>query len=588
MKFEIKETFYIDDQPIRLISGAVHYFRLAPTEWKKTLQNLKALGANCVETYLPWNLHEPKQGEFCFSGLADIETFLSIAEALDLYIILRPSPYICAEWDFGGLPAWLLADERMRVRSQYQGYLQAVAAYYEVLLPQLVPYQYTKGGNVLMVQVENEYGSYGTDHVYLTFLADLLSRYFDVPLFTSDGGVEKLLRGGTLPQRSILATVNFGSQAEGQFAALRKYQKEHGIKEPFMCMEFWDGWFSSWGKAIIRRDPVETGEEVRKTLQKGSINLYMFRGGTNFGFYNGCSDAGVNNEPQITSYDYDALLTEWGAPTEKFFAIQKVIKEEVPTAQIAAPIYPKIRGIGAYPISAAVSLFSIVADISVPIRNDYPLPMEKIGQNYGYLLYRTNIAKAASEAVLKVVDAGDRIQWYVEQKPVATQYQAQVESAVTLELPKPCSELNLLVENMGRNNYGPKLIAPTQRKGIRGGVLDDNQYLSDWWHYPLEFTPQQLQKIDFHQAVIPDTPTFYQAIIHLERPESTFLDCRCFGKGVVFINGHNVGRYWHVGPVKHLYIPDYFWQQGKNEVIIFETEGIQINELTFIDTPLMD
>ncbi|KPG70583.1 glycoside hydrolase family 35 protein [Enterococcus sp. RIT-PI-f] len=587
MKFDIKEEFYIDDQPIRLISGAVHYYRLAPSEWQMTLQNLVALGANCVETYVPWNLHEPKKGAFCFTGIADITSFLTMAQDLGLYIILRPSPYICAEWDFGGLPAWLLADDSMRIRSQHAGYLKAIEAYYAVLLPKLVPYQLTKGGKLLMVQVENEYGSFGTDQQYLSWLAGVLATYFDVPLFTSDGGVEKLLEGGTSSDNQILATVNFGSDASGQFAALRAYQHRRGIDRPLMCMEFWDGWFSNWGKPIIRRDATETAAEVRKTLKQGSINLYMFRGGTNFGFYNGCSDAGDINDPQITSYDYDALLTEWGTPTEKYDAIQKVIQEEVSSADTKAPILPNIVAFDTQPVHDAVSLFSVIDEMCVPVRNDYSLPMEKLGQQFGYLLYRTVLKKTASHSTLKIVEGGDRIQWYLDHERVATQYQEQIGESVSLHLSKPYSQLDLLVENMGRNNYGPKLIAPTQRKGIRGGVLDDNQYLSDWQHYSLELSPEQLQKIDFGKETLSGTPCFYRIWIHLDKPENTFLDCRTLGKGVVFVNGHHIGRYWQ-GPVRHLYAPAYFWQQGDNEVIVFETEGIQVTELTFSQTPIIE
>lgn len=226
MNFEVKEEFYVDGQPIKLISGAVHYFRIAPTHWRQTLQNLQAIGCNCVETYIPWNLHEPQKGTFDFTGIANVTKFLDIAEELGLYTIVRPSPYICAEWDFGGLPAWLLADPSMRIRSQHPGYLQAVKEYYHVLLPKLAPYQVTRGGRLLLVQVENEYGSYGEDKMYLKFLAEELRRYFDVPLVTSDGGWEEVLEAGTLPQEGILATANFGSDANENFKWLQNYQEK--------------------------------------------------------------------------------------------------------------------------------------------------------------------------------------------------------------------------------------------------------------------------------------------------------------------------------------------------------------------------
>ncbi|MDA3973860.1 beta-galactosidase [Enterococcus thailandicus] len=587
MNFEVKEEFYVDGQPIKLISGAVHYFRIAPTHWRQTLQNLQAMGCNCVETYIPWNLHEPQKGTFDFTGIANVTKFLDIAEELGLYIIVRPSPYICAEWDFGGLPAWLLADPSMRIRSQHSGYLQAVKEYYHVLLPKLAPYQVTRGGHLLLVQVENEYGSYGEDKMYLKFLAEELRRYFDVPLVTSDGGWEEVLEAGTLPQEGILATANFGSDANENFKWLQNYQEKNGLKEPYMCMEFWDGWFNSWGKPIIRRDPQETAEEVRQVLKKGSINFYMFQGGTNFGFYNGCSDAGATNEPQITSYDYDAPLTEWGMPTEKYFAIQKVIQEEVPTAKISTPVYPETIYLGSYAVKESVSLFSVLEEISEPIVNDYTLPMEKIGQNFGYTLYRSQLLNKRHIAKMKVVDGLDRVQFFMNQQLITTQYQAELGQEFACELTKEQNELSLLVENMGRNNYGPKLVADSQRKGIRSGVMEDIHYISDWEHYPLELQPEQLEKIDFTKATIAKTPSFYKIELLLEEVGNTFLDCSSFGKGVVFVNGENIGRYWQEGPTQSLFIPDFFWKKGINEVIIFETEGVPIYEIHFSEAPIM-
>ncbi|KAF1299459.1 beta-galactosidase [Enterococcus sp. JM4C] len=588
MKFEIKEEFYIDNQEVKIISGAVHYFRIPPTHWRQTLYNLKAMGCNCVETYVPWNLHEPRKGHFDFSGLADIVKFIQLAEELELYIIVRPSPYICAEWDFGGLPAWLLATDGMRIRSQHPAYLQAVSEYYAELLPKLVPHQFTHGGNILMVQVENEYGSYGEDKCYLKYLVDELRKYLDVPLFTSDGGWKEVLDAGTLPTEGILATANFGSDAPENFKWLQAYQEKNNLNEPYMCMEFWDGWFNAWQKPIIMRDPEETAEEVRKVLKYGSINFYMFQGGTNYGFYNGCSDAGETNEPQITSYDYDAPLTEWGAPTAKYFTIQKVIKEEVPAAQIAEPIYPEMVALGNYRVEESVSLFSVLDEISQPIQNDYTLPMEKIGQNFGYTLYRSQLHGKRLVPKLKVVDALDRVQFYLNNQPVATQYQESIGADVSIELVKEDNELSLLVENMGRNNYGPKLVADTQRKGIRSGVMEDIHYLSDWTHYSLEFSCSQLAKINFSKESDYATPSFYRVFIELDKVNNTFLDCRTFGKGVVFVNGQNMGRYWNEGPVRSLFIPDYFWQEGVNELIIFETEGVLIEEISFTNAPIID
>lgn len=584
MKFQVSEDFLIDDQPVKLISGAVHYFRIVPTHWKRTLMNLQAMGCNCVETYIPWNLHEPRNGEFNFSGLADIESFLDIAQDLGLYIILRPSPYICAEWDFGGLPAWLLQDSSMRIRSQYAPYIEAVKDYYNVLIPKLVPYQYTRGGNVLMMQIENEYGSYGEDKNYLKILRNTLRELeVDVPLFTSDGGWDEVLNAGTLPDTDVFPTANFGSDATTNFDALERFMKKHNITAPLMCMEFWDGWFNGWQQPIIRRSAQDAGEALSDILERGSVNFYMFQGGTNFGFYNGCSDMGEHNIPQITSYDYDAPITEWGAPTEKYYEFQRIIGEKVQNVKTSPPILPTPVSIGSYTVTENVSLFSVLDLLTNGIKCDYTKPMESFGQNLGYILYRSTMAGKREVEKFRLVDANDRAQIFINEEHVSTKYLDGLVEPISFHLPNEENQLDILVENMARNNYGPKLVADTQRKGIRSGVIDDIHYISDWEHYTLDF--EDISVIDFSMKSDKSAPSFYRSSFHLDKVEDTFLDCSKYGKGVVFVNGVNMGRYWSDGPVVSLFIPDYFWKIGQNEVVIFETEGTEILELDFMSEP---
>lgn len=318
MKFEIREDFYLNDKPFKILSGAIHYFRVHPDDWYHSLYNLKALGFNTVETYIPWNLHEPKKGMFRTEGILDIEGFLSIAQELGLYAVVRPSPYICAEWEWGGLPAWLLA-ENVRVRSTDEKFISHVDDYYAKLLPILAKHQLSQGGNILMFQVENEYGSYGEEKAYLRTIKQLMEKYgLEGPFFTSDGPWRATLRAGSLIEDDILVTGNFGSKPEQNFNQMQTFFDEYQKKWPLMCMEFWDGWFNRWGDEVIRRDPEELAESVMDCIARGSINLYMFHGGTNFGFMNGCSARGQKDLPQVTSYDYDAILDEAGNPTEKF------------------------------------------------------------------------------------------------------------------------------------------------------------------------------------------------------------------------------------------------------------------------------
>jgi len=576
MKFEIKEDFELDGNPIKLISGAVHYFRIPPSKWLQTLHNLKAIGANTVETYIPWNLHETQEGEFNFSGLVDIEKFLQLATQMDLMIILRPSPYICAEWEFGGFPAWLL-EKNIRVRSQDKGYIEAVDKYFSVLLPILAKYQTTRGGNVIMMQIENEYGSFSSDKEYLKINKRLMEKYgIDVPLFTSDGGYTYFQKPGNLVEENVLSTANFGSDAVGNFRDMQKLFDEYGKKWPLMCMEFWDGWFNSWGEKRILRDPQETAQEIKKCLELGSINLYMFHGGTSFGFMNGAIWADAY-KPQVTSYDYDAPLDEQGNPTEKYYAIREAIKEMFPKKILPEPIITKGTNQLKANLSEKVSLFSTLDTLATPVENDYTMPMEKLGQWYGYILYESNDYRAQNEATYRVINANDRLQVFQGNELKATQDIEQIGQDFQLDVSS--QPLRILVENRGRVNYGPKLLDESQHKGIRGGVQGNVRYLSGWKHYCLPL--DNLEQVDFTQEWIEKTPAFYKfnLTIKEEEMQDYFIELGKAGKGVVFVNGINIGRFWDIGPFTTAYAPQDFWKVGDNEIVLFETEGVALEEL---------
>lgn len=585
INFEIKEDFLINEKPVKLISGAVHYFRSMPEKWELILHNLKAMGCNTVETYVPWNLHEPKPGVYNFDGFADIEQFLNLAQEMDLYIILRPSPYICAEWDFGGLPGWLLKDKNMRIRSQQSEFLKRVDSYYKELLLRVNKFQTTQGGNLLMMQIENEYGSYSEDKDYLRAIANIMKKYgVDVPLFTSDGGWKQVLDAGTLGEDGILATANFGSDADTNFTALKEHNKKYGLTHPYMCMEFWDGWFNNWEESIIKRDPEETAEEVREILKWGSINFYMFHGGTNFGFYNGCSDMGERNVPQITSYDYDAPLNEEGAPTEKFFAIQRVIKEECPDVEIFEPRYPELGNLGVAKLKEKVSLFNCIDDVAKRVENDYVLTMEEVDQSFGYILYRSYLEGKRTIEDLRVVDASDRIQIFVNEELKATQQYEEIGGKVKVSLEKDINQLDILVENTARNNYGPKLVAETQSKGIRSGVMEDIHYISHWEHYSVDL--EKISKIDFSKEWQKNVPGFYHLELDVSKTKDTYINCQNLGKGVIFVNGFNIGRFWENGPAVSLFVPKSILNEGINSIVVFETEGREITNLEFLDYPI--
>ena len=583
-RFEIGSSFYLDGQEFKILSGAIHYFRIQPEDWYHSLYNLKALGFNTVETYVPWNMHEPKKGQFDFQGILDIEKFLQIAQDLGLYAIVRPSPFICAEWEFGGMPAWLLTED-MRIRSSDASYLQAVADYYDELLPRLVPRLLDKGGNILMMQVENEYGSYGEDKDYLRAIRQMmLDRGLDCPLFTSDGPWRATLKAGTLIEEDLFVTGNFGSKADYNFAQMQEFFDEHGKKWPLMCMEFWDGWFNRWKEPIIKRDPEELAQAVHEVLKQGSINLYMFHGGTNFGFMNGCSARGVTDLPQVTSYDYDALLDEQGNPTPKYFAVQKMMETYYPEHSQMKPLTKESFELRDIALSEKVSLFETLADLAQPVESLYPVKMEDLGQSYGYLLYRTEASWDADEEKIRVIDGRDRMQLFVDGKLMATQYQAEIGQDIFVAGEKRSTHrIDILMENMGRVNYGHKFLADTQRKGIRTGVCKDLHFLLNWQQYPLSF--ENTENIDFSKGWQPEQPAFYAFDFEMKALKDTYLDLSGFGKGLAFVNGVNIGRFWNVGPTLSLYIPHSLLKEGHNRIIIFETEGEYEESINLVNQP---
>lgn len=582
--FEVKEEFLLDHKPVKILSGAIHYFRIVPQYWEDCFYNLKAMGFNTVETYIPWNIHEPEEGKFDFSGNKDVAAFVRLAQQMGLMVILRPSPFICAEWEFGGLPAWLLRYRDMKVRTNTPLFLEKLDAYYRVLFEQIRDLQVTKGGPVIMMQVENEYGSFGNDKGYLRAVKGLMEKYgADVPLFTSDGSWDAALEAGSLVEDGVLATANFGSRSNENLDALERFYERKGLKKPLMCMEFWDGWFNRWREPVITRDAQDLAMAVKELLPRAGINLYMFIGGTNFGFYNGCSARGNTDLPQITSYNYDAVLTEWGEPTEKFYAIRQVIRELYPEIPTFEPRDHRRAAFGPAKETGRVSLFSCADALAECRKSDYPLTMEEAGRGYGYMLYRTQVTGFDNEMKVKAIQASDRVHFYLNGEFQGVQYQDEIGTEIEMHFGKE-NVLELLVENMGRVNYGYKLPAPTQSKGIRSGVMVDIHFESGWEQYALSL--DHADQIPFTGEWKENTPAFYRYEFEAEKPADTFLDCSSLGKGVAFINGFHLGRYWSEGPVCYLYIPAPLLKTGKNEIILFETEGKTAVQLELKERPV--
>ena len=583
-KFEINTDFLLDDKPIQILSGAIHYFRVPKDDWYHSLYNLKALGFNTVETYIPWNYHEPREEHFEFSGEKDIQHFIQLAEELGLYVIIRPSPFICAEWEFGGLPSWLLNYKDMRIRSSDQRFIDKVDRYYAQLFKILKPLQIDHNGPIIMMQIENEYGSFGEDKSYLNMIKDLMIKHgTTVPLFTSDGGWAQTLRAGSMAEDHILPTANFGSKTDINFQNLKSFHDEFQKKWPLMCMEFWDGWFNRWGDDIIKRESDDLVAEVRIAVQQGHINLYMFHGGTNYGFWNGCSARGSVDLPQITSYDYDAPLNEMGNPTQKYYDLQKMLKEEIPHIEQAEPLIKDFIELKHIQLQDKVSLFNVLDEISYKTTSKYPETMEEAGDGLGYMLYRTKVHKDSSIEKFRIVDARDRVKMYIDGEHVYTAYQQEIGDTFEAELQSEDPQIDILVENMGRVNYGYKLLASTQRKGLGQGLMQDLHFVQDYEQFHIQL--EQLNKEHFEEEWIKDTPALYRYVFMLNEANNTHIDVSAFSKGVVLVNGVNIGRYWNVGPTASLYISKTLLHEGENEIIIFDTEGTYNQEINLVKEP---
>ncbi|WP_338100486.1 glycoside hydrolase family 35 protein [Salipaludibacillus agaradhaerens] len=566
-----KDQFLLNGEPFRILSGSIHYFRVVPGYWRDRLEKLKACGLNTVETYIPWNFHEPHKHDFRFDGMRDIEAFIKEADALGLYVILRPSPYICAEWEMGGLPAWLLKDRDMMLRCADPSYLQHVKEYYDVLLPKLATYQYSKGGPVIAFQIENEYGAYGNDKAYLNAIKRMYEAHgIQELLFTSDG--PDMIKAGSLD--NVLTTLNFGSKVKEAYQQLEDYKPG----SPKLCAEFWIGWFDSWGNPHHTREADNTGDVFNDMLEAGgSVNFYMFHGGTNFHFYNGANHY-QTYEPTITSYDYDALLTESGDITAKYRSVHDVLQHYHSQLEPLPTFKTERLGPQTIKMTRSVSIFDTLPSVSRRLQSKAPLSMEQADQAYGYMLYRTQVpGKGAYTIDLEPIR--DRAYLYINGEFKKTFYRNDKIKEITLDFPNEVNIFEIFVENMGRVNYGKYL---KDRKGLIDNIWINNQYMFDWEMYAIELEDFSL---DFSDQTETRYPKFYTGEVTLDQPKDTFINLDGWKKGNVFVNGFNLGRYWEVGPQKTLYLPGPLLVKGVNTLCVLELEGTATDHILFTDQP---
>ena len=569
-----QNQFYLDGNPFRIVSGTIHYFRVVPEYWEDRLKKLRAAGFNCVETYTCWNLHERKEGKFDFEGGLDIARFVRTAKDLGLYVILRPGPYICAELEFGGLPSWLLTYQKMHLRCYDEEFLSKVSRYYKELFGQLRPYFGENGGNIIAVQVENEYGSYGNDKEYLRAVAKIYEENDVRELyFTSDGPTQLMLTGGTLPE--YLATANFGSHVKESFGALREFRPG----QPAMCTEYWNGWFDHWYEAHHLREGDDTAKTMEEMLADGgSVNMYMFHGGTNFGFTNGSNyDNGIM--PTVTSYDYDAPVSECGDLTPKYFAVKEVVEKYLGKApEIHVENLPK-KAYGPVTLTQAAPMFQ---NLPEPVSCAHTKTMEELGQDFGFVLYETTVKGPCEESEIVIEGLHDRAIIYIDGKKMGVQERTgKRDDSVRLGLKAgETAKLSLLVENLGRVNYGPKL---RDEKGILQGVKVGYQFQFGWKMYSLPC--DDLSGLQYRSDVKAEScPAFLKGTFQVSEKADTFVRLDGFTKGCVYINGFNLGRYWNeAGPQKTLYLPAPLLKDGENEIVVLELEGFDKPEILLTD-----
>ncbi|SEC70090.1 beta-galactosidase/beta-galactosidase [Streptomyces sp. 2224.1] len=579
-QFEAGERdFMLDGRPVRLLSGAMHYFRVHEAQWDHRLAMLRAMGLNCVETYVPWNLHEPRPGEF--RDPEALGRFLDAVRAAGLWAIVRPGPYICAEWENGGLPQWLTGPLGRRVRTRDAAYLRAVDAWFARLLPQVVARQCTAagpggagGGPVIMVQAENEYGSYGSDGVYLAHLVERLRALgVRVPLFTSDGPEDHMLSGGAVP--GLPATVNFGARAGEALAALRRRQ----ARGPLMCMEFWCGWFAHWGQEQVPRAPEDAAAALREILECGaSVNVYMAHGGTNFGGWAGANRAGALHDgalrPTVTSYDYGAPVDERGRPTEKFWRFREVLAA---WADGPLPRVPEPLRVLAEPVRAVVGQWACAGDVmevlgGAETEGGAPATFEELGVDRGVVRYRVEVPGPRGPRPLRVRGLRDRAVVWVDgvRGPVV-----DTEDAVLGEVAGPAS-VELWVASLGRVNYGPRL---GESKGITGGLLHERQFLHGVRSRGLRLDAMEdagaLARVPFRAAEeAGGAAGLYRGTVTVAgRPGDADLALPGWHHGFAWINGFCLGRYWDLGPQRTLYVPGPVLREGANELLLWEWEG---------------
>ena len=578
-----KGTFLLDGKPFVIKAAEIHYTRIPAEYWQHRIQMCKALGMNTICIYAFWNIHEQKPGEFDFKGQNDIAAFCRLAQKEGMYIMLRPGPYVCSEWEMGGLPWWLLKKEDIKLRTNDPYFLERTKLFMNEIGKQLADLQVTRGGNIIMVQVENEYGAYATDKAYIANIRDAVKAagFTDVPLFQCDWSSTFQLNG----LDDLVWTINFGTGAniDAQFKKLKEARPD----APLMCSEFWSGWFDHWGRKHETRDAGVMVSGIKDMLDRHiSFSLYMAHGGTTFGHWGGANSPAYS--AMCSSYDYDAPISEAGWATPKYYKLRELLTQYADSGQVIPDVpaaYPLIE-IPAFTVGEVAPLFD---NLPAPQASKEIKPMEQFDQGWGTILYRTTLPAVKEGTTLLIDEVHDWAQVFADGKLLGRLDRRRGENTVVLPALAAGTRLDILVEAMGRVNFD---VAIHDRKGITDKVelISDTgrQELEDWqvYSFPVDYAFVQDKKYAAGDKL--DGPAYYRTTFELDEVGDVFLDMQTWGKGMVWVNGKAMGRFWEIGPQQTLFMPGCWLKKGKNEIIILDLLGPEKAVVEGRKEPILD
>ena len=582
-RFEVGEkSFMLDGKPFVIKAAELHYPRIPRPYWEHRIKMCKALGMNTICLYVFWNAHEQCPGDFSFEGQLDIAEFCRLCHKHDMYVILRPGPYVCAEWEMGGLPWWLLKKKDIRLREDDPYFLERVEIFEREVAEQVASLSINNGGPILMVQVENEYGSYGESKEYVAHIRDIVREHFgDVVLFQCDWASNFTLNG----LDDLVWTMNFGAGAdvEQQFTLLKQLRPN----SPLMCSEYWSGWFDKWGANHETRDAETMIAGIDEMLSKGiSFSLYMTHGGTNWGHWAGANSPGF--APDVTSYDYDAPINEAGQPTPKYWALRNTMKEHFAQGERLSRV-PKAIPTISIPRFNFTEVAPLFDNLPEAKQDEQIRTMEEYDQGFGTILYRTTLPEIKSSATLTVDEAHDYAQIFVDGKYVGSLDRRNGEKSLTLPRCEQGAQLDILVEAMGRINFGRAI---KDFKGITGGVSLNGSTLTGWdvfnihdeyaVYKSMKFRP--ISELDNNRRIA----GCYRATFNVEKVGDTFLNFESWGKGLVYVNGYPMGRIWEIGPQQTLYMPGCWLRKGENEILVFDIVGPREAASEGLREPILD